>query len=1822
LENNTRYGEAMKQLVDITRLKGKWFRVPSGGAIVVDGTTFTDAEYGHGTFIQDNAQIRYNDYVLREAETHYVKWTRDATKEKIFWIRSIEDMESILISDAISDNESKSEFAELQTTKILEGLEKVRSETVSAMVIRAEEIQNGVERMVIEQRNLYKELRTEIATDLNTLLAHNNKAIQESSIELRNVINHKVQELLAAMVNKFDEPMLPNPRYPATEDYIKTETKPTEFKGEQVEDNPSPNSFRVSGTKFTQNQETRYDSAAILNDIKLLSNLKFKELDDAIMIQRHIQVIENQLETVGLLRNGTLRVHLQNDLCHKFFDSLKNVPSCHTTAKMIGHERNNNWNHLKTELIRRVASKDKQREVMDKRMSELTFPGWQQTNEYIENGTRLYMMIRSVYGENEESRVREFVNMFIKKIPNDNLKREIIQTIRRSGNDHTDWELRLPFADYGINMNGSPMIDISGDSPTICSVIQEVIQVFLVSRQDREEKEHQDKRNRSSKPTPTEQQRYIILDMGDQREEHLTKKLQDIASTNIKSVTSKDGQKRIVFESGKQLQELKEQLEGCRVTIFKNLPTVWNKDKDTKQNLNYTKATKIRTVEHQKVNHGKQLSVREEDEDHELIIDVALKLKGYFDDTLQVNATIDTGAGRSYLIIPKTALAKLPGRPADFHVSFANGTTSEIKQSLETQVTIQSLVTDKSFQRDCTCYIMQQEEGEMQLLLGRDLISKFNMVIHGINYISIEDNLIYEREQRTLPAVGNPVYLTRGHIKSMELPQTVQKEYKEDLIQFEDQEELQPQEVKQEIDQQIDIRFEITPDAPFGRPILKVPWRSDERPPVNFKEAFIRDKKTSSKLTSQERLLYQEAVSSLVESGHANPLEQSTPLSGHYIAVRPVFKTERTTTKCRLCLDARLLNQYTHTGTVVSDNIIANLLEFRSHSRIAVFDLSKAFWQVEVDEQDRHFFSTVILGQRFQFSKMIFGGSFSPSGLEVALRAIKGMALEHLRSPQLENEPPRPTRLSYINYVDDFLVYEEDDENLKKQVTWLRWYLNQHGFPSDKVHFARMYEPNSTYLGYRWDVRQDLCKPKSYVRELPSGKQLNRRDVTSLILSLYDPLGVHLRLQLAGRQLLREICSQSRNGDKSNPWKFPVDNEFTPIIEDWMQAARNIQDTFPRHAKITEELFVFADSSNKAWVVEIYNTRWELIMAKGGLLPLGATIPRGELLALYQAVWLVQKHVDLFKANGMKQVVCLTDNEPNIHRLRNDKLDRHLPLYERNRVQQIRKLIYQADVPIRIQHIPGALNLADYATRFADLSAPRPAIDRDRLLTEVTQRVAYSYPDTDHEERLFRVMLRSDTKKKSLGQPLTNRTHATDTVEPPNQQETSPEVDPPPQETEPDQVQTNTLPTPEETPDPRTALIDKLKINQTTLDPDIRSKLKLNESGLLADNNNRVYINSDQEVILELMKRAHEPHHNGVNRTKYELRQFYWKNKLQDITKFVGDCQTCCQTRQHKVRTLSVGKTPWDRVARTFGIAGVVGVDICQGVDTGTHLLTVVCAVSKWIRAAPIAAQTATEVIDKLRTIFETTVFPRVIVSDGGPCFKSVEFGIFCKLHGISQLMGPSHASTYNGWFERSHQTILSQLRLLRADEPLVPWETLLPTSLHLINSRPYDLSDGRGLSPIKIVYSSSKIQSGILHDAGDSEIIDELKESGLDHLLKTLPPNLQELVESMAEKRHAALEGYLEIFAKNRVRIQERLREEMDDQASAEDYIPVGSWVRVYKPASGKLTSNFSLPQEVVGKPSEATRHLKAIDGKVQLEYLGNLVPWGVRNTNQDSQT
>jgi hypothetical protein len=401
--------------------------------------------------------------------------------------------------------------------------------------------------------------------------------IQES---LSNTLQSRLQQGLQTLSTQLIQQSQVVTKFPSpspTQDSIKRETIHVDIK-EEVTTTP----LKDIDMSNTIKQEEVFDSTKMISDIKLLNILTFKQLDDPILIQRHMESIENQLASVGLFKNGQVRTHLNNDLCNKFFETLNKVPECYGVAKMITQERCNNWTFLKQELVKRIASKEKLREAIDRKLNELHFPGWNRINDYIEGGTKIFMMIRSVYGVKEESRIREFVSRFIQGIPIQSVRSDVIRTMKTKGNEHTDWELRVPFADVGASLHDSPIMDISGENLTVCAILQDAVSIHVAGKlgdaqldKQSEKKHHKSDSSKqfttttTSKPTSAELpalSKYIVLDMGLDKEQQCISKLQEAGCTNVRSFLQGDGKSRIYFHSSKPLQDVQGQFENWKIS--------------------------------------------------------------------------------------------------------------------------------------------------------------------------------------------------------------------------------------------------------------------------------------------------------------------------------------------------------------------------------------------------------------------------------------------------------------------------------------------------------------------------------------------------------------------------------------------------------------------------------------------------------------------------------------------------------------------------------------------------------------------------------------------------------------------------------------------------------------------------------------------------------------------------------------------------------------------------------------------------------------------------------------------------------------------------------------------------------------------------------------------------------------------------------------------------------------------------------------------------------------------------------------------------------
>ncbi|BES99282.1 Hypothetical Protein NTJ_12100 [Nesidiocoris tenuis] len=190
---------------------------------------------------------------------------------------------------------------------------------------------------------------------------------------------------------------------------------------------------------------------------------------------------------------------------------------------------------------------------------------------------------------------------------------------------------------------------------------------------------------------------------------------------------------------------------------------------------------------------------------------------------------------------------------------------------------------------------------------------------------------------------------------------------------------------------------------------------------------------------------------------------------------------------------------------------------------------------------------------------------------------------------------------------------------------------------------------------------------------------------------------------------------------------------------------------------------------------------------------------------------------------------------------------------------------------------------------------------------------------------------------------------------------------------------------------------------------------------------------SDRVVIpkvlqTSILKELHTSH-IGITKMKQLARRYvYWERLDKDIEHLVKSCESCAKIRHCPQKA---PLHPWDQPDENWDR---VHIDFAGPFDSHFFLMCV-DAKSKWaevriLRDAPSSASTIT----LLQNIFSVHGFPSVLVSDNAAIFKSEEFTVYCKEHGIFQKFSAPHHPATNGLAERSIQTLKRRLKAAASD--------------------------------------------------------------------------------------------------------------------------------------------------------------------------------------------
>jgi ribonuclease HI/transposase InsO family protein len=230
-------------------------------------------------------------------------------------------------------------------------------------------------------------------------------------------------------------------------------------------------------------------------------------------------------------------------------------------------------------------------------------------------------------------------------------------------------------------------------------------------------------------------------------------------------------------------------------------------------------------------------------------------------------------------------------------------------------------------------------------------------------------------------------------------------------------------------------------------------------------------------------------------------------------------------------------------------------------------------------------------------------------------------------------------------------------------------------------------------------------------------------------------------------------------------------------------------------------------------------------------------------------------------------------------------------------------------------------------------------------------------------------------------------------------------------------------------------------------------------------------IPSDKREIL--LRLAHEDPiygaHQGIKKTRRKLNRYYWEGIYSDVERFVRSCNTCQLTKAR--RTKPYGLLMPIKTAAIFERLhiDVVG-PVTETIRGNRYVVTMIDAFSRYGMARAFPLVSADDIV---RFLYEEVIqrhgAPTNIVTDNGTQFKAERFQQVIKRLGINHSTTCEYHPQANGMDERFNATLMKLVRnhidLCRSRwDILLPWATLAYNLIANESTRtsPYTILYGR----------------------------------------------------------------------------------------------------------------------------------------------------------------
>lgn len=497
-----------------------------------------------------------------------------------------------------------------------------------------------------------------------------------------------------------------------------------------------------------------------------------------------------------------------------------------------------------------------------------------------------------------------------------------------------------------------------------------------------------------------------------------------------------------------------------------------------------------------------------------------------------------------------------------------------------------------------------------------------------------------------------------------------------------------------------------------GHYTLDLPFRKDDTVlPNNYQVAEQRLQSLKRKFKRNEKFKtdYTEFLTEVINKGYAEvvPQQELERSDGklwyipHHGVYHPKKQTIRVVFDCAATFQGKSLNSELLQGPDLTSTLFDVLTRFRQESVAVMTDIKAMFHQVRVSRSDVDFL-------RFLWW---------PSG-DVSMPAVEHRMMVHLfgavSSPSCANFALRQTakdnkdcfRTEVTNtvennfYVDDCLKSlptEHEAVELVKDLTSLcqaggfhltKWVSNSrtvlaHIPKEDRAQNARELDldreklPTERALGLLWCVDNDVFKFNITVK----CKSHTRRNLLSVVSSIYDPLGFLSPFTLPAKLLIQDLCRSKCGWDEEIPQAAA--DKWTKWIKDLdeieeFRVARCVKPTGFGMLK-QAELHHFSDASEQGYGIvsylrltdDMHTVHVSFMLGKARVAPLKhVTIPRLELTAAVLAVRvdiMIRKALEL----DLKSSTFWTDSQSVLKYVANENV--RFRTFVANRISVIRE---------------------------------------------------------------------------------------------------------------------------------------------------------------------------------------------------------------------------------------------------------------------------------------------------------------------------------------------------------------------------------------------------------------------------------------------------------------------------------------------------------------------------------------------------------------------